>query len=536
MGWTQTFCSLYVCFISSVYILIVPATGYITIAEWKSKVYLIVSLTFILFSGLLGLELFLVSIGENKPTKKRLPTKQKIIYVLLVIYLGFTCLSALVSPFPGTFLGNNRNDGVLTISLYVLSTLILIRFFRPSRWFLASFGGAVSVACVIGILQLAGSNPFHFYPGNYNFYDAGIFYANQFWSTVGNTNLCSALLSVSTAVFAATFIRYDGAVRQWSSIPLILSIFSIIELNSEAGLVALMVGLLVMLPFVVLNERHVFHVVMMWGVISLVCAAASVLVFYNGGVTLRLGVGAWFAFAVGLFLVFLGWVLDKRFPTIHCLSWRKIRITLVCFVLTALCGALIVVYLYDRFPDGFLRQAHEILHGNLDDDFGSGRIYIWRQVWELVKEAPLLGGGPDTLGLRELVPFSRFSEELGMEIVGTIDVAHNEYLNILVNQGLLSLLPYLAALILTFIKWWRDAENNAVAICGCAMLFYSIQAFFGISMCVTAPYLWVAIAIININCTNEKGESHEKNAKTFSNQSGNTHAPSTISGNSIRRR
>lgn len=532
----ETFCSIYVWFISSVYILIVPATWYITIAELKSKVFWIVSITFVLFSALLGLELFLVSMGEKKPARKRSPTKIKIISALLVMYLGFTGLSALVSPFSGTFLGNGRYDGVLTIGLYVLSTLILIRYFKPGKWLLLGFGGVVSIVCVIGIAQFMGFNPFYLYPGDYNFYDAGIYYADQFWSTIGNTNLCAAFLSVSSAVFAATAIRCDGAVRKWSFIPLFLSIFSIVELNAEAGLVALMVGLLVMLPFVVINERQIFRSVMVWGVAVLACVAASALEFYDGGVTLRWGAGAGAIFVIGLLLWILGWNLDKKFSTLHCLPRNRMRLALVCFVLAVLCGALVILYLYDRFPYGFLRQAHEILRGNLDDNFGSGRIYIWRQVWELVKEAPLLGGGPDTLGLRGLIPFSRFNEELEIEIVGTIDAAHNEYLNILVNQGLLSLLPYLAALILTFIKWWKDAENIAVAICGCAMFFYSIQAFFGISMCIIAPYLWVAIAIVNINCTTERGESHEKNAKTFSNQSCNTHAPSTVSRIRICRR
>ena len=140
----ETFCSIYVWFISSVYILIVPATGYITIAELKSKVFWIVSITFVLFSALLGLELFLVSMGEKKPARKRLPTKIKIISALLVMYLGFTGLSALVSQFSGTFLGNGRYDGVLPIGLYVLSTLILIRYFKPGQWLLLGFGGVVS--------------------------------------------------------------------------------------------------------------------------------------------------------------------------------------------------------------------------------------------------------------------------------------------------------------------------------------------------------------------------------------------------------
>ena len=155
------------------------------------------------------------------------------------------------------------------------------------------------------------------------------------------------------------------------------------------------------------------------------------------------------------------------------------------------------IYAFGGQLGGFLREASELLHGRWNDDFGSGRLYIWRNVAELIRERPLWGGGPDTLGLRTAAAFERYDELLGLLIHSSVDAAHNEYLNIAVNQGLLALLTYMAALFTAAAGWARTAaEDPASAICGGAVLGYCIQAFFGISSPISAPYLWLALGFL----------------------------------------
>ena len=93
--------------------------------------------------------------------------------------------------------------------------------------------------------------------------------------------------------------------------------------------------------------------------------------------------------------------------------------------------------------------------------------------------------------------FQRYDEEKGMLFRAAIDTAHNEYLNILVNEGLLALIPYLAALLLSFVAFVKEnPKNTAAAVCGAGVLGYSIQAFFGLRMCITAPFFWLAWALL----------------------------------------
>lgn len=155
------------------------------------------------------------------------------------------------------------------------------------------------------------------------------------------------------------------------------------------------------------------------------------------------------------------------------------------------------IYAFGGQLGGFLYEASELLHGRWDDSFGSGRLYIWRKTAELIPERLLFGGGPDTLGLRTDAAFERYDETLGILIRSSVDAAHNEYLNILVNQGLPALLAYLAALLTAAAKWVRTAAENPVsAICGGAVLGYCVQAFFGISSPISAPCLWLALGFL----------------------------------------
>jgi len=174
-------------------------------------------------------------------------------------------------------------------------------------------------------------------------------------------------------------------------------------------------------------------------------------------------------------------------PVVLKLSKRAKRTCWLSLLGLCILGGL-TLYFYDFGGSGMLWEAHELLHGNFADSYGTSRIYIWRNVLDLIPDKLFLGGGPDTLVHYMTAVFTR-TTETGV-INKSIDAAHNEYLNILVNQGLFALIFYLAALVTSFIRWLKNKEA-AAAVCGAALLCYCIQAFFGISQSITAIYFWV---------------------------------------------
>ena len=156
-----------------------------------------------------------------------------------------------------------------------------------------------------------------------------------------------------------------------------------------------------------------------------------------------------------------------------------------------LCAGLAALVLLWLLPlPGVLGEAHDLLRGKAEDSFGSGRIYIWRNTLPLLRERLLLGGGADTFPHRMTAVFTRTAED-GRVIRRTIDCAHNEYLNILVNQGLPALACFLAALICSLSRWFRCRGGTAAALTGGALLCYTIQAFFGISTPSCTGFFWV---------------------------------------------
>jgi len=156
--------------------------------------------------------------------------------------------------------------------------------------------------------------------------------------------------------------------------------------------------------------------------------------------------------------------------------------------------ALGIVMLWAYPFSGTARELHAMLHGTLSDSFGSGRIGIWRQLWQLLPEYWLFGCGPDAVGFLELVPFVGTVE--GEAVTRSIDVAHNEYLQIFICQGIFALAAYLGMLA-ALGRGWLMGKSKAVIILGCGMLGYCIQAFFSFSMCITAPLFWLALGLLS---------------------------------------
>lgn len=495
-------CAVYALLLAAFFLLAVPRAGYSVIATWKSRLFLIAGGGFVLLSGLYQVEERLIS--SARPARPKGPVRPGA-PLFALLYLFFTAVSALLSDYPGILRGNERCEGVIMIALYVTAFLLLRRYYRPRKWHLAVFGAAVSLFCVLGLIQLTGTNPLGLYPEGYDFYDAGVYYSGEYWSTAGNADLCAALLSLSAGGFTAALVRQEGPYKWLLSIPLGLSVFSILELESEAGMVALLAGLMLLPPFIVTRREQLGNLLTACGVILFSAAASRAVLFFDGGVRFSVQKTALALGAAAVLLAVCGAAVG-RWRGAPDLPPRTLRCGLAILSGAVIAAGLLAVYRYDGFPAGFLQQAHQLLHGRWDDSFGSGRLYIWRQVWERVKEHPVWGGGPDTLGYRGLEGFSRYSETLGRVVTTGIDAAHNEYLNILVNQGAPALASYLGLLLLSLVQWWKRPEEDSAAIGGGAALFYLIQAFFGISMPLTAPYLWMALAVINNTSKQERKE------------------------------
>lgn len=131
---------------------------------------------------------------------------------------------------------------------------------------------------------------------------------------------------------------------------------------------------------------------------------------------------------------------------------------------------------------------------------GSGRIYIWKNGINLLWDKPILGYGVDNFSTAFLGAHKSETEFMVKSLGGVVTKAHNEYLQILICNGIFALLLYLgilAAIILKAGAKTLKEENVQLIAITLSIVAYCVQAFFNISIVSVAPVFW---AMLGIGC------------------------------------
>ena len=146
---------------------------------------------------------------------------------------------------------------------------------------------------------------------------------------------------------------------------------------------------------------------------------------------------------------------------------------------------------------GFFREIHSILHGHISDSFGSGRIYIWRQMLRRIPSRLWLGVGPDAVRRSGLSPFRRYNARGELVAGATITDAHCLPLQILYTQGIFALLSWLALLGLVLYPWFRRKNRTpAMEILGAGLICFLLTMLFCFSSVIIMPFFWVALGLL----------------------------------------
>ena len=143
--------------------------------------------------------------------------------------------------------------------------------------------------------------------------------------------------------------------------------------------------------------------------------------------------------------------------------------------------------------NGVLWEIHEILNGRARDSFGHHRWGVWKYSIELFKHNWLFGTGPDTF----YYSFGDFIKQIGDNpgVYKGFDFAHNAYLNILVCNGIVTMLIYVFLNAQLCIHAFR-IRNPVGAMCGLGLACYCIFEFFTFSIFFVAPMAWTIRGIL----------------------------------------
>lgn len=138
------------------------------------------------------------------------------------------------------------------------------------------------------------------------------------------------------------------------------------------------------------------------------------------------------------------------------------------------------------------------------------RFSIWQTSVPLLQENPFLGHGLETFKLvfqKVSTPELLISENF----YSIADRSHNEYLDILLNQGLLGLTVWLLILILTFISSLKKKNPDLQIFLNAMLLADAITVFFSFHLTVHYLLLAAVLAMILNNTLSKSTFSFKKN-------------------------
>lgn len=203
--------------------------------------------------------------------------------------------------------------------------------------------------------------------------------------------------------------------------------------------------------------------------------------------------GAWVGATIAI-ITYL--VIYRLFSIINKQDMRRILfILLITFIIILIFNILSNdVFIYEFIS--IFKDIAKTIKNDGSEKAGSGRIFIWKKVIELIKDRPLTGYGIENL----CEPFvTRFKEEM-ISVFGYVlyvDKAHNEYLHIAVTTGIPSLIVYLLFIIQILCSGSKKLQKNEIYFPFFAsVLGYLAQAFFNISVVSVAYIFWVFLGII----------------------------------------
>lgn len=133
---------------------------------------------------------------------------------------------------------------------------------------------------------------------------------------------------------------------------------------------------------------------------------------------------------------------------------------------------------------GVVKDTGDITQGEASGSEGSGRWELWVKTIEVIKKVPLYGKGLDCYYNNNLIDSS-------------LDMPHNEYIQIASNVGLPTLIFYMSAIIGIYVRAFlsrREIEKESI-ICLGAGVGYLVSALFGNTFTYTYPFLLIVLAL-----------------------------------------
>lgn len=488
--------------------------GYAQIRHQKYYFFLIMTAVAVIAEIMLLVTRSMNEGREKKNLAEHTLIKQLSVTDWAVLAFILVCaLSTLFSPYSdmvyngeitasidGRSYSHGRNNGLILMLTYTAAYFMLTRCFRFKEYVfvaLACSNGAIYLLAVLNGFYL---DPLHMLEPYINSYEV----YNHFMTTIGNKNMFSSHICVTLPVIVAMFVYCGKSMAQKIVyiISMILGAMAVVVCDSDSVVLGLGAFIAVYLVVCSRNPARLKKLMLSVTVMLAAMKLLRLIALMTGNhykelsavpSAIMLSDKSYFALAVLIIITALLYLLDSKKPDFKVPTAVPIALGSI-FILAIAAGIGVIIYYSAVDTTTKLGSLEKTLRYN--DAWGTHRGIMWNRSFKIFGEASLweklFGSGPETFYYK----FMPYFAELKKYGDSSTDAAHNEYINYLINIGILGLGAYLAFVGAALTRAFRAAKNNPLAfVFPAAVIAYLAQAVINISLPIATPLFILFVAL-----------------------------------------
>lgn len=422
----------------------------------------------------------------------------------IFIYAVSLILSYLLSDYKETawFGARGWYMGFVTQIAFILIYFFISRLWKPRKWMLYLILPISAAVFLLGYLDRFGLHVMEMENRT-----------EGFISTIGNINWYCGY-AVSVFFFGVVLFRMEVPPEKWRRLLLMayiaLGFATLMTQGSESGILTAGIMLLALFCMSVDSARKML---LFWQEMLLFAGACLVSCF------LRAAVGERFAYIEGMSLKLVTGGVFSSFVTIVSVSmllwvWRSqergkyreqaFRIlarALVIGCVGIVLLALILSAVNTAYP-GSIGPLSEYSVFTFSYRWGSSRGATWKAAWMCFREQNLLhklvGVGPNAMSAYMYGDGSEALRSMLRECFGTATLAnaHNEWLTVLADVGILGLIGYVGLMLSAMARFFKKGKQAALLFgCGFCLLAYTINNMFSFQQTMNGATIFVILGI-----------------------------------------
>lgn len=503
---------------------------YYDIGDFKYSMFMYITISFLTLAAIMLAVYIYTLFRENKITKDSVKSGIRSLSLIDWFVIAFalaSILSYLFSPsrtneFPVFYLFRGGVDspvvnlpweGYKGWNMGLRSQLVFVAiYFLVSRLFMKSWRRDflyITLSAALIVFFLGVLHRFHIDPlGLYQ--DLQEYHMLKFLSTLGQSSWYSSFMVVLLPIGMAFFLFRQ---REVSVTNVLLAGFvamggaTFVTQNSDSAYLAFAAILTVMFAVSFTSNDHFLNflemMILMLGAMKII--GIFQILFPDKATQLdslsffvSKSVVTWILLAALIaFYIFIMKVFEKGKYKIN--EHKMIRNILVGLIIACLPIGIIIGYLNTKgmLPTTALQGVE---YFNFNDNWGNNRGLTWRNTIEVMKEPLwksmiLTGAGPDCYATVVYASEPRASILREFWAGEIVVCCHNEWLNMLFNEGILGFVSYVGIFISAVIIFMKKGDNP-VAIAGIAAIFgYFFHNLFCYQQILCTPMIFCVIAL-----------------------------------------